>query len=285
MSTEPERNQTEVRFENLKSDFLHVLRIAIDAKNIAAETKTDRRGEIADTLLLRNVLTGLTISQALQTSSENGLPKLISPDFASVAVLSRTILETFLAMFNIAIREFRSDEAGLRLLWWDWHEVNEKIRALQTIRSRHSILTVLKNRRSVLSKTIAGHPYFGLIPKQLCKGFCKDEAPRQAMWESNRAIAVEAGILPEHFDVQYQFLSAVAHSQPMIVSVLRKHDPHALEAKSMMNQSLGYATAYLGLSVLAFSQKCPAANSAIDSRFGQIVKVWGGAFAIPFHGS
>ena len=282
MPTDSERNAIEAHFEEVKADFQHALHIAIEAKNAAEGTKTDRRGELADTLLLRNILTGMTIFQALHPSSVNQFPKLISPDFASIAVLARTILETSLAMFSISIQQYPKGETELRLLWWDWHELNEKIRALQIIRSKRPEIKVLEERRAALGKRIDGHTSFEAMPKQLRKDFKKGEPPRQALWESNGAIAVDSGILREHFNVQYQFLSAAAHSQPMIVSVLRKHDPHALEAKGMINEALNFATAYLAFSVCGFSQLCPAATNVFDSRFTKIAKVWVGVFAKPF---
>lgn len=282
MATDAEKKQIEARTEEVKSDFLHTLGIALNAKNAAEGTKTDRRGEIADTLLLRNILTGMTISQALQPASANGLPKLIAPDFASIAVLTRTILETSLAMFSLSIQHYVKEEIELRLMWWDWHEVNERLRALEIVQSRQPELKALKERRANLAKRISIHPSFKVIPIKLRKPFTESKPPRDALWESNREIAEASGILREHFEVQYQFLSAAAHSQPIIVSVLRKHDPHAIEAKAIMNQALLYGAVYLAFSVCAFAQKCPAASKACDTRFISFSELWVGVFANPF---
>jgi hypothetical protein len=157
MPSETEKKQIEARTEELKSDFFHVLSIALGAKNAADGTKTDRRGEIADTLLLRNILTGMTISQALQPVSISGFPKLAVPDFASIAVLARTILETTLAMFSLSIQQYAKEEVNLRLMWWDWHEVNERLRALEIIRSKRPELKTLKERKADLAKKISSH--------------------------------------------------------------------------------------------------------------------------------
>lgn len=282
MPNEAYRKRVEARTEEVKSDFLHVLHIAVEAKNVAEGSKTDRRGEIADTLLLRNILTAMTISQALQPVLVNGLPKLIAPDFASIAVLARTILEASLAMLSLSITRYPIDEAELRLLWWDWHEVNERLRALEIIRSKRPELKTLKERRAELAKSISGHPCFKNIPDDLRKPFTKGKPPREALWESNREIAEASGILREHFEGQYQFLSAAAHSQPVILSVLRKHDPHAVEAKAMTNQALLCAAIYLAFSVCAFAQKCPKASKAIDARFAKFSELWVGVLADPF---
>lgn len=282
MPSEAEKIQIKARTEEIKSDFLHVLRVALEAKNAAEGTKTDRCGEIADTFLLRNILTGLTISQALDPVSVNGLPKLIAPDFASIAVLARTIMETSLAMLNLSIQQYAKEEIDLRLMWWDWHEVNERLRVLENIRSERPELKNLKELKADLGDKISKHSCFQQIPENLRKPFTKGKPPQDALWESNREIAESSGILREHFVGQYQFLSAAAHSQPMILSVLRKHDPHAIEARAMLNQALLYATVYLMFSVCAFAQKCPTACKAFDGRFTTFAELWVGVFANPF---
>jgi hypothetical protein len=102
------------------------------------------------------------------------------------------------------------------------------------------------------------------------------------LWESNREIAESSGILREYFEGQYQFLSAAAHSQPGIVIVLRKHDPHSIEARAMLNQALLYAAVYLAFSICAFGQKCPSACKAFDERFNKFAELWVGVFANSF---
>jgi hypothetical protein len=268
--------------ENAKAELQHVLHVALGAKNAASGIRTDRRGVIADTLLLRNILTSVTICQALSFSAATEVPKLTAPDFASVAVLTRTILESFLAMFNIAVQKYPKEEIELRLLWWDWHEVNERIRALQIIQSKRPEVAKLNERKHNLAKKIREHTSFDLIPKGLRKEFSNYKPPRSALWESNGAIAVDSGILRDHFDVQYQFLSAAAHSQPLIVSAMSKHDPNTPEIMSMLFQALTFATAYLAFSVCGFAASFPTAKEAMDTRFVHIVKLWEGVFATPY---
>lgn len=282
MPSETEKNLIVARTEEIKSDFLHVLHIALAAKNAAEGIKTDRCGEIADTLLLRNILTGLTINQALNPVSVNGLPKLIAPDFASVAVLARTIMESSLAMFNLSIQHYAIEEIELRLMWWDWHEVNERLRALENIQSERPELTSLNELKTDLAEKISNHFCFQKIPENLRKSFAKGKPPHDALWESNCEVAQSSGILREHFLAQYQFQSAAAHSQPMILSVLRKHDPYAIEASAMLNQALLYAAVYLAFSVCAFAQKCPRAGTVFDERFKHFAELYVGVLATPF---
>ncbi len=268
------------RLENAKRDFVRILSIAIRAKNQADGTSIDRQGIIADTLLLRNILTGLTIHQVLHPSVVGEMPRLAVPDFASVAVLARTILESYLAMYCMAVQKFSSEERGIRLLWWDWHEVNERIRTRDNIKSKQA--TNLDKAKAGLSAQIRTHVAYGKIPKKLREDFEKGHPPKKSLFESNAVIAKNAGIRMEHFDVQYQFLSSVAHSQPTIVQMISKHDPNAPEVVVSLLQALEYSAAYLAFSVRDFAELCPGVKAVLNSGFEDFAMFWATIFATPF---
>lgn len=280
MSDAYEELSDKERLESAKCDFVRILSIAIRAKNEADGTSINRQGIIADTLLLRNILTGLTIHQVLHPSAIGELPKLSVPDFASVAVLARTILESYLAMHCMAVRSFSSDEREIRWLWWDWHEVNERIRTRDNIKSTRAKL--LDKTKQELANKIRLHVAYGKIPKKLRKEFEDGEPPKKSLFESNALIAKHAGIRMEHFDVQYQFLSSVAHSQPVIVRMLSKHDPNAPEVIVSLIQALEYSAAYLAFTVRDFSELCTRAKQVLDSNFQNFVTFWATIFATEF---
>ncbi len=268
------------RLENAKGNFIRILSIAIRAKNEADGTSIDRQEVIADTLLLRNILTGLTIHQVLHPSAIGELPKLSVPDFASVAVLAPTILESYLAMHCMAVWSSSPDEREIRLLWWDWHEVNERIRTRDNIKSK--LAKLLDKKKTDLADKIRSHAAYKKIPERLRQGFEEGKPPTKSLFESNALIAKHAGIRTDHFDVQYQFLSSVAHSQPVIVRMLSKHDPNAPEVLVSLIQALEYSSAYLAFTVRDFAELCPRAKQVLDSSFQNFATFWAVIFAAAF---
>jgi hypothetical protein len=282
MNTDTPIDKKKERLEKTKSNLRHVIQISLNAKNAADGTKTNRTGVIADALLLRNSLTALTIYQMLHPTAIDGLPALIFPDFASTAALARTILESYLAMNNIAVQQYSTDEMEFRLLWWDWHEINQRIRTLEIIRSTIPEIAAHRQQKSNLATKIASHIRFKDLPHKLRNEFRSGKRPSRSLLEHNHSIATKAGILPEHFDLQYQFLSSVTHSQPEFVNTLRKHDPFLPEVNSMLNQAVEYTTAYLALTVRDFAILCPKAKTAFDVRFVKFVEFYQTLFTTPF---
>ena len=83
-SLEHQKNETVALLEGAKSDFEHVIQIAITAKNTAAGSSADLSGIVADTLLLRCILTGSSIYQILHPARVGSIPSLSLPDWPSM---------------------------------------------------------------------------------------------------------------------------------------------------------------------------------------------------------
>lgn len=278
-------NQTDEAKQDLagaESDFRHVLKTAVNSKNAADGRNTDRRGVIADTLLLRGILTGHSIHLLLNPQAVKGVPKLNSPDFASVAVLTRSIVEAYLTMHNLALKGVSPDEAALRLLWWDWHRVNEEIRARDLIESSHPTLLLREGKRLALEREIRSHHLFHAIPSDLASQFLKGKAPRRPLFEKLPEIATQAGIHPSHFKSQYQMQSDAAHSQSVVVSILEAHDPATPRVRVSLKTSLRCATAHLAFMVAGHAYVHQSKPSQLDWRFCDILTLWQGVYATPF---
>lgn len=270
------------KLEEEKSDFEHVTRVACNVKNGAEGSRTDRRGEIADALLLKNILSAITLNQILKPTTHESLPTLNSPDFTSVAVVARSIVETFLAMQNISLWPMSEEESEFRLLWWDWHEICERIRTRDCIRSKLPLTMTFDGKKQEIALKIQNHPKFDLLPKTLLKEFKQKRSPKRPFLEHNRQIALTAGILEEHFDVQYQMLSSIAHSQGLLVRTLSRHDPFTPEVNSVLLASVRCATAYMSFSVLGYSGLFERGRVFLDSRFLEIARFWAELYSTPF---
>lgn len=255
-------------------DFEYVLGTAIDAKNIADSTKTDRAGAIVDTLLLKNILAGKAIAQLRALSVEVNEPV----DFTSVAVLSRSILEGYLAIHYFCSWNCSNEQKKAKLLWWKWHELNERLRTLRLVNSQRPEIARLHQRKETLRKELlACH-----LPKKLKDELEAGDSPRTALLKGQKSIAKDAGILPEHFELQYQQLSAIAHSQPMVIQAMIKHDPNDRVVCSMLEWAVKWATAYLAFSIRDYANLVEPAKNALELKFLRLSHDWAELFSQSF---
>jgi hypothetical protein len=265
-----------------KTEFRHVIQVAIAAKNAAANTPTDRRGDIADVLALRNILAAVSINQLLEPTSTGGIPALSSPDPLSISVLVRSMAETHLTLYGVACLVSPPEEAQLRLLWWDWHGLNERIRTRDVLKSQRPGVEMWDHEKVMLAQKISSHPSFEKLPDDLKVWFNKGERPRRATFETTRKLAEVAGIHPERFETLYQVTSAAAHAEPAVVRLLRPHEPNDEAIISSIKLQVSFATAFLAFTVRDFALLAPKAKEACDEQFRKIVLVWSHVLSRPF---
>jgi len=277
-------NQAEIAaaVEKSKSDFEHVLGIALASKNAAAGTRTDLSGVIADTLMLRCWLTGMSINQLLHPTATGNFLALSFPDWPSIASLSRSIFEGYLALFSLTISPRTKEDRELRLLWWNWHEINGRARSLDLVGSKNPEVANIRLKLKETKKKLQAHSQFSRIPKDLRETFEKGKRPYRALLERPRQISKNAGIIGEHFEAHYQFMSEAAHSQPFVIGMLRRHEPQDTKMLMLLKRSADYATSFLALAVRDFAQMAPKADCVLDARFRNIVAIWSGVYATPF---
>jgi hypothetical protein len=265
-----------------KTEFRHVIQVALAAKNTAANTPTDRRGEIADVLTLRNILTAISINQLLEPASVEDIPSLSSPDPLSISVLVRSMAEAHLTLYGVASLVSPTEEAQLRLLWWDWHELNERIRSRDTVKSQRPGVEKWDQKKAVLAQKISSHPSFGKLPDDLKSWFNKGDRPRRPTFETTRKLAEVAGIHPERFEALYQVTSAAAHTEPIVVGLLSRHEPDDEAIIRSIKLQVSFATAFLAFTVRDFALLFPKGKEVFDDQFRKILFVWSHVLSEPF---
>jgi Family of unknown function (DUF5677) len=260
-----------------KADFDAVLATAIGVSQGTAELPTNRIGEIASQLLTQNVITSLTIDSLIHPTPRSGIPGLPHSftviDLPSLSILTRGVFETYLALFYVAVQPIAAAEREFRLLWWDWHEVNERIWSLNRIGSKTAKLETYEERRNELRARIAEHPNYSSLPAKLKKQFEQRQSPTEAVLLSKVQIAEAAGIHPDQFKVIYKSLSQYAHAQPVAVS--RMLGLSAIDEGIRLHFRLAArrATSYLLFSVRDFITIFPQGRRFTDERFWQLVTI------------
>lgn len=71
-------------------------------------------------------------------------------DITSIAFLTRNLIETYLALYYIAIDDVSVDEKELRKLFWQYHEASERVKILSSLLPKSKNLPNLKACESKL---------------------------------------------------------------------------------------------------------------------------------------
>ena len=260
------------------SDFDAVLTTAIRVSQRAAGVPTNRVVELASQLLTQNVITSLTIASLVHPAPCSviaGLPDGCRiTDLPSLCILTRGVVETYLTMFYLAVQPVAAPEREFRLLWWDWHEVNERVWSLDQIGSKAKKLESYRKKRSELRSKIANHACYSHQSKTLRTDFERLKSPRDALLMSKTQIAEAAGIHTAQFRVLYKVLSEYAHAQPLAVSILLGLSATSPEIHLHFQHAARHATSYLLFSVRDFLRVFPQGRDFTDEKFWELVAVW-----------
>lgn len=258
--------------------FDEVLATAIRVSQGSAGVPTNRVVELASQLLTQNVITSLTIASLVHPAPCSviaGLPNDCRiTDLPSLCILARGVVETYLTMFYVAVQPVAALEREFRLLWWDWHEVNERIWSLDQIGSKAKKLESYRKKQSELRSKIASHACYSLLPKTLRPDFERLKSPKDALLLSKTQIAEAAGIEPTQFRVLYKSLSEYAHAQPLAVAILLSLSATSPEIHLHFQHSARHATSYLLFSVRDFISVFPQGRDFTDEKFWELVAVW-----------
>ncbi len=273
MVTQETKHRQSPLDDETKADFDNVLTIAIRVCQSAEDLPTNRAGEIASQLLTQNVITSLTIDSLIHPTPRSGIPGLPNSvtviDLPSLCILTRGVVETYLAMFYVAVQPVAAAEREFRLLWWDWHEVNEQIWSLNRIGSKATKLETYGELRSRIAK----HSNYSSLPSKLRKQFEQQQSPTDAIPLSKVQIAEAAGIHPNQFKVIYKSLSQYAHAQPVAVSRMLGLSATDEDIRLHFRLATRHATSFLLFSVRDFITIFPQGRGFTDEEFWKLVAI------------
>lgn len=268
------------------SEFELVLATAAEVSFETSEKVASRTAVIASQLLSQAVITGTTINSLLRPARRMNVPGFNGEveiiDLPSTAILARAIVELYLVHFYLAVDKVSSKEAEFRLLWWDWHEINERLWSLTKIGSRHPTISSMTQSRDRLRYIIHGHPCFRKLPKKLKDEFLQDRSPTDAVLMSKANIAEKAGIHPDQFRLTYKNLSQHAHAQPVAVCSMLKLSSDHPDLKRHFDSILRDATSYLLFLARDFCGVMPEAQKFITPQFQLVETLWRAVRAADF---
>ncbi len=274
------RNESSVVFldDKTRTDFEIALKAAIRVSDGATGTRTNRATVIASQLLAQNAITGLTIASLIDPARMTNVPGL-SPnckvfDLPSLCILTRGLIEAYLTLFYIAVQPVTDDEREFRLLWWNWHEINERILPLQCIGSTNPKLEMYRKSKSELCSKLSNHPAYSSLPSKLRKEFESNKAPRDALLVQQSKIAEAAGIHPDQYRVVYKHCSEYAHAQPLAISVLLGLSTTSPELLPLFRLTTQQATSYLLFTVRDFLTVFPQGQALVNQEFCCLAELW-----------
>ncbi|NML68163.1 hypothetical protein HHL22_23430 [Hymenobacter sp. RP-2-7] len=192
-------------------------------------------------------------------------------DFASIAILVRAAMETYLTLNHVFISATENEERRFRFLCW--HLAGFLDRKDFEPKNKAQLDLINSERESIdrLTHEIQSSPCFIALNKKQQGAILKGSWRIDSSWGT---LAVNAGFDEGFFKQQYKFLCGYAHSSRL--SVIQIQQSRSLEKQQeMADASVGVAMVVLAKFMFDYIQLIPALKEAQNELEAfAIIYVW-----------
>jgi len=217
-------------------------------------------------------LTGIAILKLLPKRAFNMAPvDLEIWDISSVCILARSLIDTYNVFHYLIIEKVDKDELEFRFVLWNLHDVSERIKGLELMKSKRSEMNNLKQNLQNLREKLKNNNFYQKIDSKKQKDFIKGD---KGIFLTNAKISENAGINPNYYRVAYKYLSQYVHTYPFSISQMAKFRAVDSESLALLHGVVGYCTGYLSVSIRDFLKVFPDQSMNIPHSIIEIIKEW-----------
>jgi hypothetical protein len=193
-------------------------------------------------------------------------------DISSIAVLARSLVDAYYALYYVAVDDPGKKVKEFRWLNWDYHAEKRKRKKLELIGSQHPDIPSIEEHVHSLKEQIINHDEYQKLNGKAKK---KIRNANEARLLTNSEISELANIDKDYYKNVFMFLSSYVHSYPFSIQQLIRFQAGEEESMRLMNIVIQYSSIYLSLSIRDYITVIPI-EIEIDQKIQQIIELWSG---------
>lgn len=199
-------------------------------------------------------------------------------DPASIAVLTRAVLETYLIMYHLCVESMANEQYELRMDAWHYHDLRSRQKGRRNANPQDPELPQFDQLVQAAWSKVEAHPDFASksesFKKQVKKG-------RKPVFRSNEEIAVDAGVHKARYHDAYIHLSSFAHGGPLAMARLRDYYSQSDTIMRVMSDDMKTTLSYLCLGYLDFEKLAEPEKDEVPSQIRSVMETWKAKMAEP----
>jgi len=193
-------------------------------------------------------------------------------DISSIAVLIRSIIDSYYVFYYLLIDKCNKAELEFRRDLWDYHGEYQRSDMLKRIKSKNPKLKEIEKYRDTLKAKIVNSSFYKSIPRiDLQRDIRKGKV---AILLSNSKLSERAGINPDYYKANFNFLSAYIHGHPFAFTQLKLFRANDNESLSFVTNRFQVCTGYVCHAVRDFVKLFPDQIVNLDARSKRLVDYW-----------
>lgn len=192
-------------------------------------------------------------------------------DLASLCAIVRALIDSYYAMYYIAIDQVSAEERSFRQALWEFQGEHKRLELLQLKKSKSPELLKLRDKVDRMRATVIQDSFFARLSPEIQKKARKGDLPLHL---SNSELSTRAGIQPDYYKAVYRFLSSYIHTYPFSVSQLAQFRAGSSESLGLISVTLQYCLAFLCVAVRDFRTLFPDMAGFIGKDVDNTIEVW-----------
>jgi len=228
----------------------------------------NRHEQIASVIFGKIALHAYTMLQIAPTSCQNAPDYPFAfPDYSSVFVLARAVMDGYCTMYYIAVDDISEDERNFRILLADYHAKKQRVDMLHALKLTPKELPTEEDDVDKFRTTLENHK---CLPQTYKNKILIGKKP---LVLSNTEICAKAGIAEKYYKPIFDYLSSYTHGYPISLD--------QIEALSQIEDVLGrmipflhVCSGYLCFAIRDFMKLFPDQNAFVDSLVRQNIALY-----------
>lgn len=265
--------ENQLNYDYEKKKYLDNLKNLEDLLNLGAKLSNKiledipitKERELAEgTFLFSKILLhlGAILNLLPESSFLNTYRGLQFWDISSIAVLTRALIETYLAFYYISVDDISKGQRELRLSVWDYNSYKNRVRGLKSINPQNPELKRLKTEYQEQWDNIRGK-----LGKIISSNKLKNikEARTFFLWDRYE-ILKKVGIPKNYIKTAYNYLSQYVHATSFAMEQMR-FKPKDAEILVIFNVLMGHNIVFTTYGIRDFVKIFPDLESLLTQEF------------------
>lgn len=266
--------KTRHNYENTIDDFQHITDLArkLSIENTGREVDS-WRAEYASYLFAKICGHAISLLKLQFTFSKSTTPDIAHIwDISSIAVLTRSIIDSYYVFYYLSIDECDKSESEFRRDLWNFHGACQRFDMLKHIKFGQSKLkefekSILTQKDKIMNSSF----YQSISNKDLQRDIRKGKV---AILLSNSELSKRAGINQDFYKAYFNYLSAHVHGFPYTFSQLKVFQANDSESLHLVTIMIQVGIGYICHAVRDFVKLFPEQTGNLDARSKRLVDDW-----------
>lgn len=192
-------------------------------------------------------------------------------DISSIAVLTRSLIETYYVFFYSGVDNVGYEEQEFRYRLWKYHGEKERLDMLRIIKSTDPVVSELTKDVEILKDSVITHTFYKSLESSIKKKIRRGE---MGILHKNPELSKRAGINPDYYNSEYKYLSAYAHATPYAYSQLKIFRAGDDQSLAIVKSILDVCTGYVCHAVRDFLTIMPDQDKHLEDRTRDLITKW-----------